>query len=219
LREALSTLDAVAAFATRHRLSIDQLYEADISKRLRVLQSPKSLPPIHPLLATITDKNKKSLSACCYKIQESEDDFDNVLKGLQAYYRQKTAGNRTSKGEVIDSIICSGEPKNLKAVGKVLWVIGSLALLRIRDADARAVATQRGHKSIAQGDKTTAADGMWEVLHSYNPKAERTTLDERINAGIRWDTFLSGKEIGIIVAVHKLPSSLLVFYPGAAASS
>ncbi len=135
-------------------------------------------------------------------------DFDDVLDGLEAYYKLMHVRNLASKGELIDTIVRSGVSKTIRSVAKILDVIGSLALWHIREVEARALATKRGHKLVSQEDKTDAATEMWQHLSSYNSDADRAKLDERISVGIRWNRFLDGKDVGIIVAVHPLPHSL-----------
>ncbi|XMA14680.1 hypothetical protein WAI453_007471 [Rhynchosporium graminicola] len=113
--------------------------------------------------------------------------------------------NTTSKGEVIDTIIRGSDHKTIENVAKILDVIGSLAFWHIREKEARALATKRKHTLVSQEDKSDAATEMWRHLSSYNSKADRAKLDERIKAGNRWNRFLVGKDVGMVAAVYPLP--------------
>ena len=135
-------------------------------------------------------------------------DFDDVLGGLEAYYKLMHVQNLSSKGELIDTIICGSDPKTIRTVAKILDVIGSLALWHIREEEARALATKRGHSLVSQEDKSDPATAMWQHLSSYNSKADRAKLVERIYTGIRWNRFLYRKDVGMIAAVHPLPRTL-----------
>jgi ABC-type cobalamin transport system ATPase subunit len=148
------------------------------------------------------------LSPYCYKVEDSADDFDDVLGGLEAHYKQMNAQNLASKGELIDTIIRGGVSKTIRSVAGILDVIGSLTLWHIREVEARTLATKRGHKLVSQEDKSNAATEMWQHLRRYNSDADRAKLDARISAGIRWNRFMGSREIGMIVPVHKLPPSL-----------
>jgi hypothetical protein len=210
LHDALNILDAISAYSINHQLPSDQLFDIDVRKRLQSLY-PKLSSPIYPLLEEsdeLSENEKKTLSPYCYKIEDSADDFDDVLDGLEAHYKQMNAQNLASKGELIDTIIRGGVSKTIRSVAAILDVIGSLALWHIREVEARILATKRGHKLVNQEDKSNAATEMWQHLSSYNSDADRAKLDARIFAGIRWNRFLDGKEIGMIVTVHKLPPSL-----------
>lgn len=147
------------------------------------------------------------LSPYCYKIEKSIANFDDVLDRLEAHYKQLHARNFASKGELIDTIIRNGVSRTIRSVAKILDVIGSLALWHIREAEARALATERGHTLVSQEDKSNAATQMWELLSSYNSDADRGKLDARIRAGIRWNRFLGREGFGMIVAVYPLPPS------------
>ena len=210
MAEALKVIDEVSSYALKHRFYIE--YDGDVLKRLQDLKPRKPSPPIHHLLETSADKDKAILSHYCHKIEKSKGTFKSVLRGLEAHYKQINTRDSHSKGKIIDSIIRSGNPENLKAVGKVLWVIGSLALLYIRDEDARTIATWREHISVASEDTAAAADGMWKALRKYNGEATRKSLTERMNAAVRWDKFLEGKEVGTVVVLHILSPTLQVFY-------
>lgn len=148
------------------------------------------------------------MSPYCYKIKDSADDFDDVLGGLEAHHKQMSTRTLASKGELIDTIIHSGVFKTIKSITVILDVIGSLAIWHIREVEARTLATTRGHRLVNAEDKSNAATEMWQHLSSYNDNADRKQLDARITAGIRWNRFLGGREIGMIVTVHKLPPSL-----------
>ncbi|KAG0645019.1 hypothetical protein D0Z07_9192 [Hyphodiscus hymeniophilus] len=211
VRDALNLLDAVSAYSINHQLPSDQLFDIDVRKRLQSLHSPKLPSPIHPLLEEsngFTKEEKKTLSPYCYKIENLAADFDDVLDGLEAYYKLMHAQNLTSKGELIDTIIRGGISKATRSVAKILDVVDSLALWHIREVEARALATERGHNLVSQEDKSNAATEMWQYLSSYNSDADRAKLDTRIFAGIRWNRFLDGKDVGMIVAVYPLPHSL-----------
>ncbi|TVY93986.1 hypothetical protein LAWI1_G003145 [Lachnellula willkommii] len=210
LHNALNILDAISVYSINHRLSSDQLFDIDVRKRLQSL-CPKLPSPIYFLLkesVELSEDEKNTLSPYCYKIEDSADDFDDVLGGLEAYYKQMNAQNLASKGELIDTIIRGGVSKTIRAVAGILDVIGSLALWHIREVEARTLATKRGHKLGSQEDKSNAATEMWQHLSGYNSNADRAKLDARITAGIRWNKFLGRSEIGMIVTVHKLPPSL-----------
>jgi hypothetical protein len=187
LHDALNILDAIAAYSINHRLSCDHLLDIRVRKRLQSLY-PKVSSPIHPLLREsdeLTDDEKKILSPYCHKIEDSTGDFDDVLGGLEAYYKQMNAQNLAGKGEHIDNIIRGGVSKTIKSVAGILDVIGSLALWCIREEEARTLATERGHMLVSQEDKSNAATEMWQYLSGYNSDADRAKLDARISAGIR----------------------------------
>lgn len=181
-----------------------------VRKRLQSLY-PKLPSPTFPLLEEsdeLSQVEKNTLSPYCYKIKDSADDFDDVLGGLEAHHKQMNSKNLDSKGELIDTIIRGGVSKTIRSVAIILDVIGSLAIWHIREVEARNLATRRGHLLANAEDKSNAATEMWQHLSSYNDNADRKQLDARITAGIRWNRFLDGREIGMIVTVHKLPPSL-----------
>ncbi|RDL30223.1 uncharacterized protein BP5553_10501 [Venustampulla echinocandica] len=210
LYDALDILDAISAYSINHQLPSNQLFDIDVRKRLQSLYTKPPSPIYHRLEESdeLSKDEKKSLSPYCYKIEVSAGDFDDVLGGLEAHYKQMNAQNLASKGELIDTIIRGGVSKTIRSVAGILDVIGSLALWHIREVEARTLATQRGHKLVSQEDKSNAATEMWQYLSSYNSDADRAKLDARISAGIRWNRFLGRREIGTIVAVYKLPLSL-----------
>lgn len=210
MHDALNILHAVSAYSINHQLPSDQLFDIDVRKRLQSIY-PKLQSPIYPLLEELdelSEDEKMTLSPYCYKIEDSAGDFDGVLGGLEAYYKQMNAQNLASKGELIDTIIRGGVSKTIRSVVGILDVIGSLALWHIRELEARTLATERGHKLVSQEDKSNAATEMWQHLSTYNSDADRAKLDARISAGIRWNRFLGRGEIGMVAAVHKLPPSL-----------
>ena len=206
MAEALKVIDEVSRFALANQVYLE--YDGKVLKRLQNVTPQKPSPPIHTLLATSTDKDKETLSKYCYRIEKSKGNFETVLKGLEAHYQQINARDSPSKGKIIDNIIRNENPKDLKEIFKVLWVIGSLALLCIRDADARAIAEKQKHKSVTQKDKADAIDGMWAALLEYNDQATREAFKERVKVAIRWDTLLRGKEVGTVVVLHILSPSL-----------
>lgn len=210
MHDALNILDAISAYSISHRLPSEQLFDLDVRKRLQSLYPKVPSPIYHRLEASdqLSEDEKKTLSPYCYKINDSANEFDNVSSGLEAYYKQMNAQNMASKGELIDAIIRGGVSKTIKSVARILDVIGSLALWYIREAEARTLATKRGHELVSHEDKSNAATEMWRYLSTYNRDADRVKLDARISAGIRWNRFLGEREIGLIIAVHKLPPSL-----------
>ncbi|CZT53316.1 uncharacterized protein RSE6_14802 [Rhynchosporium secalis] len=93
--------------------------------------SLKLLSPIHSLLEEsdrFTKDKKEILSRYFYKIENLAADFDNMLNGLEAYYKLILVRNLTSKGELIDTIICGSISKTLRSITKILDMIGILAL-------------------------------------------------------------------------------------------
>ncbi|KAG4427115.1 hypothetical protein IFR05_017402, partial [Cadophora sp. M221] len=176
VRDALNLLDAVYTYSINHQLPSDQLFDKNVRERLQSLHSPKLPNPIHSLLEEsdgLSKEEKKTLSPYCYKIENVAADFDDVLCGLEAYYKLMHVQNLTSKGELIDAIICGSNPKTIRIVAKILDVIGSLALWHIREEEARALATKRGHSLVSQEDKSDAAIEMWQHLSSYNSKGQK----------------------------------------------
>lgn len=213
MRDALTLLDAVRAYSNDHQLPSHQLFDTHVCKRLREHHRPQSISTIYSLLEEqdeFTAKEKVDLSPYCYKIDSSAASFDDVLDGLDAHYKQIYTQNSVSKGELIDMIIHGGDAKITRSVARVLNVIDSLALWHIREMEARALADARGHTLAENEDKSDAATVMWQHLSSYNNHADRKKLDARIFTGIRWDRFLEGNTVGMIVAVHPLPPSLYV---------
>lgn len=132
------------------------------------------------------------------------------MKGLDAYRNELVnPSHQGSKGQLIDSILDFGLSQSVqRSVNKLLHVISSLALVEIRDAEARALANAREHRLPTTADKSDAVTEMWSHLRNFNHKADRVKLDLRISAGKRWTKFLVGKEIGYIVVARYLPPSL-----------
>ena len=203
--------------ASSNELRVSQLPELREPSLSRITPPPDTSsnelqvsepPDLHPSLEKSSNEEKKTLLSYCKKLEVSKEKFKGVLDSLDAYREQILEWDSASKGKVIDTIIRSGDPENLKAQGSVLWVIGSVALKRIRDRDARSIAAARGHNWETPEDKTSAADGMYKELELFNPEASRKQLNYRIQAGMRWDAFLDGMEEGILVVLHVLPSSL-----------
>jgi hypothetical protein len=173
--------------------------------------APSESPTTYPLLQQtegLSQHEIRTLSPYCYRIEASTD-FEDVLNGLKAYCKMMNAQSLANKGELLDSILCSGLSETVRSsVAKVLDVIGSLAIWHIRDIEARTLATKRGHAGITKEDKSNATTKMWEYLCDYNSSVNRANLDQRIFAGIRWNRFLGNKKLGTIVAVYSLPPSL-----------
>lgn len=230
LQGALATLTELAASST-------ELFDDNVRKQLQSLYPKADSRPIYPLLNEwheLSENDKKALSPHCYKFDESAKGFDDVLDGLEAYYKQMDARYLVDKGEIIDAIVHSDVPKNVRSsLNRVLDVIGSLTLISIRDLEAQALATSRGHELASTEDKSNAASQMWDYLYKYNDHASRDKLDTKLEKGNRWKRYLGGisilskkdtagrtsttvctiRPIGAIVVGHKVSPGLYVAYP------
>ncbi|KAL5353535.1 hypothetical protein ACLOAV_001572 [Pseudogymnoascus australis] len=210
LADALKLLDAVST-STYSR----ELFDSIIRQRIESIYRKEVQFAPYTLLQEPQFKLKEDdiikLSPYCHKL-EALAGFDDVLRGLEArrdYEKLLVETRRRSKGQLIDSIVYSGLPKIIRnSVASVLDVIGSLALLRIRDIEARARANLQQHTFVTTEDQGYAAEEMWKCLRIYNSTAEKKWLDERLKVGGRWNKFTENSSVGIIVALCKLPPSL-----------
>ncbi|KFY56062.1 hypothetical protein V497_06511 [Pseudogymnoascus sp. VKM F-4516 (FW-969)] len=210
LADALKLLDAVST-STYSRELFDSIIRQRIESiyRKEVQFAPYTL--LHEPQFKLKEDDIIKLSPYCHKL-EALAGFDDVLRGLEArrdYEKLLVSTRRRSKGQLIDSIVYSGLPKIIRnSVASVLDVIGSLALLRIRDIEARARANLQQHTFVTTEDQGYAAEEMWKCLRIYNSTAEKKWLDERLKVGGRWNKFTENSSVGIIVALCKLPPSL-----------
>jgi hypothetical protein len=153
LAAALNLIEAVST-------SFGELLDNSIRKRInslcrqQVQFSPYALLQ-EPRLG-LKDDDIKKLSPYCHKL-EAFADFDDVLAGLEAQLKYENVlldkSQGSTKGQLINSILSNGPSRAVRnSIASVLDVIGSLALLRIREIEAQAQADLQHHTFITTED-------------------------------------------------------------------
>jgi hypothetical protein len=94
------------------------------------------------------------------------------------------------------------------SIAKVLAVIDTIALLRIRDIEAKKIADHRESRGITTEDKSAAANAIFDILRRESPDADRNKLQLRIEEGNRWITLIGKGELGIVAMAYSLPPAM-----------
>jgi hypothetical protein len=221
LLESLDNIDAVLRFLDRHGIPRADLFDPNVCERLRhfIPKNPVSSYLFPDQLKEdfikefhVDPEQNQTLSRYCYKIANVTR-FQEILRSLEFKCNSENSLHQTTKGRLLESIIFN-DPGNID-VHKVLAVIDSIALLRIRDIEADEAAKHAAHGNPTTQDKTVAADAIFDILRRQTPNADQNELESlrnklqlRIEEGNRWKTFV-GEELGLVVMVaHKLPPTM-----------